>query len=158
MQIYNKVAANFPVQLPATGAARGREAGIVEFLKTIVGKVVTGAIVLAVVACGISWYSADPQTRGDLLSGTGRVCSWLGIVLVVPWVSFAVIGWVAKMERNVAGAILVGAYALIEALVLAWLFHWNIRGGAEWAFFILGVLFAAAYNLFTCDWIAEKVA
>ena len=76
----------------------------------------------------------------------------------MPWVTFALIGWVARMERNLAGGILVGGYTLIaEAVALAWLFHWNVGGTTGWAFFILGVLFAAAYNLFACDWIAEKV-
>jgi hypothetical protein len=129
-----------------------------DFLKAIAGKLVTGAVVLAVVACGISWYTADPATRSMLLAGTGRVCSWLGIVLVVPWVTFALIGWVARMEKNVAGGILVGGYALAEALVLARLFQWHVSGATGWAFFIFGVLFAATYNLFACDWIAEKVA
>jgi hypothetical protein len=129
-----------------------------DFLKAIAGKLVTGAVILAVVASGISWYSADPQTRSMLVGGAGRVCSWLGIVLVVPWVTFALIGWVARMERNLAGGILVGGYALIEAVVLAWLFHWKVSGTTGWAFFVLGALFAGAYNLFACDWIAEKTA
>jgi hypothetical protein len=129
-----------------------------DFLKAIAGKLVTGAVILAVVACGISWFSADPQTRSMLLSGAGRVCSWLGIVLVVPWVTFALIGWVARMDRNLAGGILVGGYALLEAIGLAWLFQWHVRGASGWAFFVLGTLFAATYNLFACDWIAEKVA
>jgi hypothetical protein len=127
------------------------------FLKTIVGKLVTGAVILAVVAAGISWFQADPATRSALLGGTGRVCSWLGIVLVVPWATFALIGWVARMEKNVAGGILVGGYTLLEAVALSWLFQWHIRSAAGWAFYVLGVLFAAAYNLFACDWIAEKV-
>ena len=38
-----------------------------------------------------------------LLTGTGRILSWLGIVLVVPWATFAIIGRVAKFESNAAG-------------------------------------------------------
>jgi hypothetical protein len=128
-----------------------------EFIKAIAGKLVTGAVILAVIAAAVSWFEADPQTREALLGGAGRVCAWLGIVLVVPWASFAVIGWVARMERNLAGAILVASYTVLEAVALAWLFAWHIHGPAGWAFFILGTLFAAAYNLFACDWIAEKI-
>jgi hypothetical protein len=129
-----------------------------DFLKTIAGKLVTGAVILAVVACGISWYTADPDTRSMLLGGAGRVCSWVGIVLVVPWVTFALIGWVARMEKNLAGAILVAGYAILEAVGLAWLFQWRVHGSVGWSFFVLGALFAGAYNLFACDWIAEKIA
>jgi hypothetical protein len=128
-----------------------------DFLKSMTGKVVSGLTVLAVIAAGISWWQMDPQTRQMLVSGTGKIVSWLGIVLIVPWATFFVIGRVAKFDNNLAGAVLVGTYTLIEAVVLAWLFNWHVPGGTAWAFFILGTLVAAVYNLFTCDWIAEKV-
>ena len=129
-----------------------------DFLKTMTGKVVSGLVGLAVIAAGISWWQMDPQTRQMLVSGTGKIISWLGIVLIVPWATFFVIGRVAKFDNNLAGGILVGAYTLIETLVLAWLFHWHVPTATAWTFLILGGLFAAVYNLFTCDWIAEKVA
>jgi FtsH-binding integral membrane protein len=128
-----------------------------DFLKTITGKVITGFVVLAVVAGGISWWQMDPATRQMLLDGTGKILAWLGIVLFLPWVSFMVIGKVAKMESNAAGAGLVATYTLVETVVLAWLFNWHIPGPTAWTFLIVGGLFAGAYNLFTCDWIAEKV-
>ena len=128
-----------------------------DFLKTMTGKVVSGLVGLAVIAAGISWWQMDPQTRQMLVSGTGKIISWLGIVLIVPWATFFVIGRVAKFDNNLAGAVPVGAYTLIEALVLGWLFGWHIPSATAWTFFILGGLFAAVYNLFTCDWIAEKV-
>ena len=128
-----------------------------DFLKTMTGKVVSGLVGLAVIAAGISWWQMDPNTRQMLLSGTGKIISWLGIVLIVPWATFFVIGRVAKYDNNLAGAALVGAYTLIEALLLGWLFEWHVPGATAWTFFILGGLFAAVYNLFTCDWIAEKV-
>jgi hypothetical protein len=130
----------------------------VDFLKTITGKLITGFVVLGVIAGSISWFQTDPQTRQMLLSGTGRILSWLGIVLFFPWVSFLLISKIAKMDSNLAGGLLVAGYTLLELLLLAWLFHWNISGAAAWTFLMVGGLFAAAYNLFTCDWIAEKVA
>ena len=129
-----------------------------DFLKSVAGKIITGAVALAVIAAAISWWSMDPAARQTLLSGTGRIVSWLGIVLVVPWATFFLIGKVAKLESNAAGAILVGAYTLIEVLILAWLFEWRIPGPTAWTFLCVGALFAAVYNLLTCDWIAEKVA
>ena len=128
-----------------------------DFLKTVAGKIITGAVALGVIVAAISWWSMDPATRQMLLTGTGRIVSWLGIVLVVPWATFFVIGKVAKLDNNAAGAVLVGAYTLIEVLLLAWLFEWRIPGPTAWTFLVVGALFAAVYNLLTCDWIAEKV-
>jgi hypothetical protein len=60
------------------------------------------------------------------------------------------------MEKNTAGAVLVGAYTLLEALFLAWLFEWRMPGPTAWSFFVVGALVAGVYNLLVCDWIAEK--
>ncbi len=128
-----------------------------DLLKSTASKIVTGAVGLAAVAAGISWWRMDEATRQMLLTGTGRIVAWLGVVLVLPWVTFFVIGRVAKMESNAAGAALVLAYTIVEAALLGWLFEWSLPGPTAWTFFAVGGLFAAAYNLFTCDWIAEKV-
>ena len=128
-----------------------------DFLKSIGGKIIGGAVALAVVAAGISWYEMDPATRHELTSGTGRIVAWLGVMLLLPWVSFFLISAVAKRESNLAGAALVLAYTAIEGFVLAWLFDFSLHGATAIVFFSAGVLLAAAYNLLACDWIAEKV-
>jgi hypothetical protein len=128
-----------------------------EFLKSVTGKVVSGLVALLVIVCAVSWYRMDPQTKDALISGTGKISSWLGIVLVVPWLSFAVIGRVNKLESNAAGAVLVLVMTAIEMGLLGWLFNWSIAGRTAWTFLILGGLVAGIYNLLTCDWIAEKV-
>ena len=129
-----------------------------DLLKTVTGKVVSGAVALAVVAAGISWWRIDEATRQMLLGGTGKIVAWLGVVSVLPWVTFFVIGRVARADSNMAGAVLVLAYTLLEVALLGWLFGWSMPGPTAWTFFAVAGLFAAAYNLFTCDWIAEKVA
>ena len=129
-----------------------------DFLKGVAGKVVSGLVALAVVATAISWFQMDEESRAALLRGTGRVFAWLGVVLVVPWASFFLIGRVARMESNGAGAALVLLMTAAEAAVLAWLFDWSIAGAAPWVFFAAATLFAGVYNLFACDWIAEKAA
>jgi hypothetical protein len=128
-----------------------------EFLKTITGKVITGFIALAVIAGAISWWQMDPATRHMLVAGTGRIFSWLGIVLIIPWVTFFIIARIAKFDSNLAGAILVAAYTILETILLAWLFNWRLPSVTAWTFLIVGGLVAAVYNLLTCDWIAEKV-
>lgn len=129
-----------------------------EFLKSITGKIVSGLVALVVIASGISWWRMDEATRAGLLSGTGRIFSWLGVVLFLPWATFWLIGWVGKRDSNVSGAVLVSSYTLVELLVLLWLFGFSVHGAVAWTFLVVGVLFAGVYNLFTCDWLAEKVA
>ncbi len=128
-----------------------------DFLKSIGGKIVTGLVALAVIAAGVSWFEMDPGTRHAIASDAGRILAWSGVVILLPWVTFFLIGAVARQESNLAGALLVTGYTIVEAVVLAWLFGWSLRGAMPWVFFSAAVLLAAAYNLFTCDWIAEKL-
>jgi hypothetical protein len=129
-----------------------------EFLKSVAGKILAGVVALAVVAGGISWWTLDAETRSDIVTGTGRILGWLGVVLVLPWATFFAIGWVSRLERNAAGAALVLGYTLAEVVLLLWLFGWSVSGASGWTFLVVGALVAGAYNLFACDWIAEKVA
>jgi hypothetical protein len=129
-----------------------------DLLKTVTGKVVAGAVTLAVVAAGISWWQMDPATRQMLLSGTGKIVSWFGIMLLLPWATFFVTTWVARTESNAAGAAMVAIYTLAEALLLGWLFGWNIHGPTAWTFLVAGTLLAGVYNLLVCDWLAERLA
>jgi hypothetical protein len=128
-----------------------------EFFKSVTGKVVSGLVALGVIAAGISWWQMDPDTRQMLLTGTGRILAWFGIMLALPWASFAIIARVAKLDSNLAGGVLVGSYTLLETALLAWLFHFHLPGATAWTFLLLGGLVAAVYNLLICDWIAEKV-
>jgi len=128
----------------------------VDFLKSVGGKVAAGLVGLAVIAGGISWYELDPATRHAIVTDVFRLISWTGIVAVLPWVTFFVISQVAKMKSNAAGAALVFGYTAIEALLLAWLFTWSIKGPTAIGLYSAAVLVAAAYNLLTCDWIAER--
>lgn len=129
-----------------------------ELLKGMAGKIVTGVVALAVVVGAITWWSMDPAARQAILAGTGRIIAWFGIVVLLPWATFFIIAPIARRESNLAGGLLVAAYTLLELVLLIWLFEWNIDGGAAWTFVGLGCLVAAVYNVFTCDWIAEKVA
>ena len=128
-----------------------------DFLKTVTGKVISGLVSLAVIASGISWWRMDDATKHALLTNTGRIVSWGGIVLLVPWATFFVIGWVAKFQSNLAGGILVMAYTLLESILLGRLFQWSLPGPTAWTFFVVGTLLAGVYNLLACDWLAEKM-
>ena len=128
-----------------------------ELFKTVSGKVAGGVVILAVIIAGISWWQMAPESRQMIVNGTGKIAGWLGVVIFLPWATFFVIGRVARIESNLAGAMLVLMYTAAEAALLAWLFGWNIRGAGGWTFLLVGTLVAAVYNLFVCDWIAEKM-
>jgi hypothetical protein len=128
-----------------------------DFLKTLAGKIATAVLSLAIVAAGLAWYETEPATKHAILSDTGRLLGWLMLVLIVPWAGFALIGWVAKFQTNAAGAALVLLFAAIEAVLLAWMFGWSVHGATEWVLYAAAILFAGVYNLFACDFIAEKI-
>lgn len=145
------------IPILSPGAVYNRTVSETGFFKTIVGKIVGGLVALAVIAAGISWWQMDESTRQMLLTGAGRIAAWFGIMLALPWATFAIIGYVARRESNLAGGILIAFYAMAETVLLAWLFHWQISGSAGWTFLFLSLLVAGVYNLLVCDWIAEKV-
>jgi len=134
-----------------------REGLRMDFLKTVTGKILTGLVALAVIAAAISWWQMEPATRGMIVTGAGRIVAWTLAVLVLPWATFFVSVRAGKFDSNLAGAALVTTYTLLEVALLGWLFNWRISGAAGWTFVIAGGLLAAVYNLFTCDWIAEKL-
>jgi hypothetical protein len=128
-----------------------------DFLKTVTGKIVGGIASLVVVIAAISWWRMDAGTKSWLLNNTGKIVSWFGVILLLPWATFFVSTWVGRMEKNAAGAALVFAYTALEAIMLLWLFDWHPGGGVAWSFFAVGVLVAGVYNLLVCDWIAERM-
>ena len=128
-----------------------------DFFKTIAGRVITGIITTLVFGAGIGLWQMDSSTRSSLMSHTGKIISWLGVVLLTPFLTFFVIAWVHKMRSNAAGGALVFVYTLAEALLLAKLFQWHMASTTGWTFFVVGIMVAGVYNLLTCDWLAEKM-
>ena len=126
-----------------------------DFLKSLGGKIATGVISLAVVAAGLAWWQTAPATKQHILTDTGRLLGWLLLVLIGPWASFPVVGWVSRLQSNAAGAVLVIVMTAAEAAVLAWMFGWSIQGATEWVLYVAAVLICGVYNLLVCDWIAE---
>jgi hypothetical protein len=129
-----------------------------DFLKTVTGKVVSGVVALVVILAVISWWRMDDATKHDLLAGTGKIVGWFGVMLVLPWALFFAAGWVGRFESNLVSGIFVILLTALDATLLAWLFDWKLSGATVWTFFAAATLLAGVYNLFTCDWIAEKVS
>jgi FtsH-binding integral membrane protein len=129
----------------------------VEWIKTITGRIVTGGIALAAVAGGISWWQMDPATREAVVDNTARGAAWFVLVLMIPWLMFWLVSRVAQFDSNAAGAALVAGLTLLEAVALGALFGFTDHSPAGWGLFAAAVCVAGVYNVFTCDWIAEKM-
>ncbi len=128
-----------------------------DFFKTVAGKVVGGIVALVVIVAAISWWRMSPDTRSGLVLGTGKIVAWFCTMLLLPWATFFIVGWVGSFRSNTAGGILVAVYTALEFVLLLWLFDWSVRTAAAWTFVAVGTLLAAVYNLFVCDWIAERL-
>ena len=128
-----------------------------DFLKGIGGKVVGGIVFLGVVVTAIAFYQAGPEGRAAFFDASGKILGWVLIVALAPWALFAVVTWVARKERNAAGAMLVAGLTLLELLGLWWMFDFGVGGAVSVAFFGVGALLAAAYNLLACDFIADRL-
>ena len=120
-----------------------------EWLKGIGGKVLSAVLVLGVAVAGYGWYEADPATRSMVISSVGKILGWFFAVVLIPWAGFMLIGWVAKMDSNAAGAALVAVLTLFEAAGLLWLFNFGLTGGAAWSLAIAAILMALVYNVLT---------
>jgi len=128
-----------------------------DFLKTIGSKLVGAAAMLAVIIAAVGWWQMEPAACDKLLGGAGRILAWLGVVVVLPFATFALIGRVARMGSNLAGGVLVATFTLLELLLLLWLWDGSIHGRTAWTFLAVGVLLAGVYNVLLCDWIASKL-
>lgn len=132
-----------------------------DFLKSIfksdLGKILAGLVVLAVIGAIVSWCRMDSAGRHAMLSSAGYIAAWIVIVLALPWVTYFMLAIVARSDPFMDSFDLVSAYTLLEIVLLAWLFDWRVDSPRQWTFFILGMLISAAYNLFTCVWIAEEL-
>lgn len=128
-----------------------------ELLKKIAGIVITGAVVLGVIIGAISWFQMPAEDRSAVLGTVWRALLWIGITLVLPWATYFVTTAVSRRESNAMAGLMVGAYTVLNALILAWLLDWSIHSTAAIVLTILGLLIALGYNLLVCDWIAERL-
>jgi FtsH-binding integral membrane protein len=128
-----------------------------KLLESIAGKVATGAVALGVVIGGITWWGMDPETRQRLLWSTGKIGLWLVLVIVLPWATYFLTRVAVERDSNAAGVVLVLGYTAVEVMMLLWLFGWNVTGAAAWGAVVVGGCVALAYNVLTCDWLAEHV-
>jgi len=129
----------------------------VDFLKGIGGKIVGGVIALAVIVAAIAFWQAGPEGREAFLGASGRILAWSLGLLAAPWALFFLVAKVARADSNAASAALVASLTAVELLGLWWMFDFGVGGPVSIGFFVVGALFATAYNVLACDLIADRL-
>lgn len=119
------------------------------------GKVLTAILVVAS-AASVIWFWKHPEQLQSLWAVMKGVLVWLGLVLVLPWASFFVTGWVVKRESNVSAALLLIGLTGIDAVFALYLADWNVQGALAWLILLLGFLCAGVYNFLVCDFQADR--
>lgn len=122
--------------------------------KYVGAKVVTALCALGAVLAGI-WFWRHPEDLRALWTTVRLSMAWIAFALVLPWTCFPMLGWLLKLESNLAGALLLGGYLLLDVLAALWLAGWHVSGSLAWLVLIVGWLAAAAYNYIICESLAR---
>ncbi len=123
-----------------------------------VGAKVLTAILVVSGAGAVIWFWKHPEALETIWVTVKYVLVWIGIVLMVPWVSFFVTTWVVSKESNVGAALLLVGLSLVDAIVAIVLIG-GLSGhnALTWMVLVLGFLSAAAYNFKVCEYQAERL-
>ena len=119
------------------------------------GKVLT-AILIVAGAASVIWFWKHPEQLETIWSVLKGVLVWLGLVLVLPWASFFVTGWVVKKDSNVAAALLLVGLTAVDVLFAFYLAGWSVAGALTWMVLLLGFLTAGVYNFLVCEFQAAR--
>lgn len=120
------------------------------------GKVLT-AILIVTGGAGLLYFYKHPEQWDALWSIIGRVATWAGIVMVVPWVCFWATHWAVRRDSNAAGVAVMTAYLAVDVTAALLLAGVHGHGVFAWTVFAFGFLAAAVYNLVVCDYQAERL-
>ena len=119
------------------------------------GKVLT-AILIVAGAASVIWFWKHPEQLATIWSVLKGVLVWLGLVLVLPWASFFVTGWVVKKKSNVAAALLLIGLTAVDVLFAFYLAGGSVAGALTWMVLLLGFLTAGVYNFLVCEFQAAR--
>ncbi|HOA74574.1 MAG TPA: hypothetical protein PL151_18790 [Phycisphaerae bacterium] len=124
--------------------------------KFIGGKVLT-AVLVVTSALIVIWYYRLPLEDREALWLTARhVLVWIGFVLVLPWATFFVPIRVVRAESNLASALMLVGYLVVDIAFALYLAGGTVGGTFQAAILILGFLCAALYNFLACEFVADR--
>ncbi|MBN1345635.1 MAG: hypothetical protein JXQ73_23285 [Phycisphaerae bacterium] len=123
--------------------------------KYVGGKVLVAVCALGCILAGI-WFWRHPEDLRALWGVIRLTLAWLGFVAILPWALFFIPPRVVKAESNVASAVMLIGYLLVDVLVAFWLAGWHVGGTLAWVVLLAGFLAAGVYNFIVCETIGER--
>ncbi|MBU0719457.1 MAG: hypothetical protein KJ749_14515 [Planctomycetes bacterium] len=129
---------------------------------TAIGQYVGGRIVTAVLvvasAGAVIWFWKHPEHLQAIWQIVKYGIAWLAFVIVLPWATFFVTPWVVARDSNLAAALMLIGYLLVDVLVAFWMIgSVSSHNALTWVVLLLGFLSAGIYNLKACEFQASRL-
>lgn len=122
----------------------------------ILKRVVTAVVVVGS-AIAIIWYWNLPdESKAAMWDTASGTMTWIGIALSLPWATFFIPARVVRVESNSASAVMLAGYFLADAGAAFWMAGGTPDAAWKLGVMIVGLLAVAAYNMFACNFIAER--
>jgi hypothetical protein len=116
-----------------------------------------GWIVLGVlIALGIGIWQLGPDGRQAMWQGIWRTGLWLLIVAALPWSARLFIRRLLELRTNWAGAGLVAAFVLIDAIVGVVLLQGLPVGLWSWLLALAALAVAGTYTYLVSEYLADE--
>ncbi len=129
---------------------------------TAIGEYVGSKVVTAILVVSgggaMIWFWNHPEDLQAIWQTIKYVLVWMGIVLVLPWATFFLTTWALAKDSNVAIAIMLLGYAMIDVIVAFCLIgRVGGLGFMTWMVLLLGFLSSAVYNFKVCEYHANRL-
>jgi len=118
------------------------------------GKLLTAVLVVSAALAGL-WFYKHPENLASLWGTLKLTLAWIGFVAVLPWALFFVPPRILRAESNLASALMLIGYVMLDVLIAFWLAGWSVAGALTWVVLILGFLSAGVYNFVVCEFLAS---
>ena len=125
--------------------------------KNVGGKVVTAVLVVTSAMVLLWYWNLSPSEKQLIWDSIRHACVWVAVAAALPWGLFFVPSLAVRTESNMASALVLIGYLLLDVLMAFYLAGWHVEGGAlTWAVLILGFLCAGVYNYVVAESLARK--
>ncbi len=128
---------------------------------TTIGQYVGGKVVTAILvvsgAAAVIWAWNNPEEIETIWLTVKYAVAWIAFAIVLPWGLFFMTPWVMSKESNMAAALMLVGFLLIDVIV-ALLLMGSVTGHnfLTWCVLLLGFLSAGVYNFKVCEFQAVR--